>query len=51
LCASAPELEDVVEERCAAVHLDYPFLEPAHQVAWLRRMLDSDQVRGTLRMD
>jgi hypothetical protein len=44
------QMEDVVEGRHAAVYRDHPFLQPADQVAWLRRMLDSDQVRGALRL-
>ena len=45
------EIEDAVEAQHVAVYRDHPFLEPADQVGWLRRMLDSEQVRGALRLN
>jgi len=40
------ELEDVVERQHAAVYRDHPFLQPSDQILWLRRMLESEELRG-----
>jgi RNA polymerase sigma factor (sigma-70 family) len=45
------EIEDVVEGQHAAIYRDHPFLQPADQVAWLRRLLDSEQLQGALHLD
>jgi hypothetical protein len=45
------EIEDVVEAQHAALYRDHPFLEPADHITWLRRMLDSEQVREALRLN
>jgi hypothetical protein len=44
------EIEDVVEQQHVAIYRDHPFLQPADQVGWLRRMLDSEELRGALRL-
>jgi len=44
------EIEDVVEEQHADLYRDHPFLLPADQVAWLRRVLESEGLRGALRL-
>jgi RNA polymerase sigma factor (sigma-70 family) len=49
--ATIREIEDVVEGQHAALYCDHPFLQPADQVAWLRHMLDSEQLRGALRLN
>lgn len=45
------EIEDVVEEQYAAIYRDHPFLQPSDQVSWLRRMLESDDLRGALHLN
>ena len=42
------EIDDVVERQHAAIYRDHPFLQPADQVRWLRRLLESEAVRGAL---
>ncbi len=49
--AAVRKIEDAVEAQHAAIYREHPFLEPADQVGWLRRMLDSDQVRGVLHLN
>lgn len=49
--ASVRGIDDAVERQHAALYREHPFLEPADQAKWLRRMLDSDQVRGALRLN
>ena len=44
------EIEDVVERQHVAIYRDHPFLQPADQVGWLRRMLESEELRGALRL-
>jgi RNA polymerase sigma factor (sigma-70 family) len=44
------EIEDVVERQHADLYRDHPFLQPADQVAWLRRLLQSEDVRGALHL-
>ena len=48
--AAVRKIEDVLEAQHAAVYRDHPFLQPPDQVGWLRRILDSEQVRGALRL-
>jgi RNA polymerase sigma factor (sigma-70 family) len=49
--AAVREIEDVVEAQHAAVYRDHPFFQPTDQVGWLRQMLDSEQIRGALRLN
>src|SRR5207253_2325217 len=42
------EVEDVVERQHAAIYGDHPFLQPADQVGWFRRLLENEAVRGAL---
>ncbi|MHB1038532.1 MAG: RNA polymerase sigma factor [Pirellulales bacterium] len=49
--ATVREIEDVVEGQHAAIFREHPFLQPADQVAWVRRLLDSEQLRGTLHLN
>jgi RNA polymerase sigma factor (sigma-70 family) len=44
------EIEDAVERQHAAIYQDHPFLQPADQVGWLRRMLETEELRGALRL-
>ncbi len=44
------EIEEVVERQHVAIYRDHPFLQPADQVGWFRRMLESEEVRGALRL-
>jgi hypothetical protein len=46
--ATVREIEDVVERQHTDIFRDHPFLQPADQVAWLRRVLQSEDVRGAL---
>jgi RNA polymerase sigma factor (sigma-70 family) len=46
--AAVRDIEDMVEQQHAAIYRDHPFLEPADQVAWLRRMLDSSAPGASL---
>jgi len=45
------EIEDVVERQHAAIYREHPFLQPADQINWLRRMLERDDVRGVLHLN
>jgi RNA polymerase sigma factor (sigma-70 family) len=45
------EIENAVEARHAAIYRDHPFLEPADQTGWLRRMLDSESIRRALNLN
>lgn len=49
--AAVRNIEDAVEQQHAAIFRDHAFLQPADQLAWLRRTLDSEQLRGALRID
>lgn len=42
------EIDDVADQSFAAIYRDHPFLEPAEQVGWLRRILDLPEVRTIL---
>jgi RNA polymerase sigma factor (sigma-70 family) len=50
----APEavraIEDAVEQQHAAIFRDHPFFQPPDQVTWLRRMLETEEMRGALRL-
>jgi RNA polymerase sigma factor (sigma-70 family) len=45
------EIEDVVERQHMAIFREHPFLQPQDQVEWLRRMLESQGLRETLRLN
>jgi RNA polymerase sigma factor (sigma-70 family) len=45
------EIEDIVERQHVAIYRDHPFLQPSDQVSWLRRMLESEDVRGALHLN
>jgi RNA polymerase sigma factor (sigma-70 family) len=45
------EIKDVVEGQYAAIYRDHPFLQPADQVNWLRRMLENQEVRLALHLN
>src|SRR6266481_9342119 len=44
------EIDDVVERQHADIYREHPFLQPADEIMWLRRMLDSDDVRRALQL-
>jgi RNA polymerase sigma factor (sigma-70 family) len=45
------QIEDVLEGQYAAIYRDHPFLQPADQVNWLRRMLENPEVRVALHLN
>lgn len=45
------EIEDVVEQQHAALYREHPFLEPADEIHWLRRLLNRDDVRVALHLN
>ena len=45
------EIEDVVERQHVAIYREHPFLQPPDQVRWLRRMLESEELREALRLN
>jgi RNA polymerase sigma factor (sigma-70 family) len=45
------EIEDVLEGQYAAIYRDHPFLQPADQVNWLRRLLENREVRAALHLN
>jgi RNA polymerase sigma factor (sigma-70 family) len=45
------ELEDAVERQHVALYRDHPFLEPSDQVAWLRRILETREIRAALHLN
>jgi RNA polymerase sigma factor (sigma-70 family) len=45
------EIDDIVERQHAAIFRDHPFLQPADQVSWLRRLLESEDLRGALHLN
>jgi len=49
--AMVHEVEDVVERQHAAIYGDHPFLQPADQVGWLRRLLENEAVRKALHLN
>jgi RNA polymerase sigma factor (sigma-70 family) len=49
--ATVREIEHVLERQHAAIFRDHPFLQPADQVSWLRRMLEGKDVRGALHLN
>jgi len=48
---SVREIEDVVERQHAAIFRDHPFLQPPDQIAWLRRILESRDLRSALNLN
>ncbi len=44
------EIDDVIERQHAAIYRDHPFFQPVDQVAWLRRMLESEELRDALHL-
>lgn len=45
------EIEDLVENQHAAIYREHPFLRPADEIHWLRRLLQRDDVRGALHLN
>ena len=45
------EIDDIVERQHVAIYRDHPFLQPSDQVHWLRRMLETEDVRGALHLN
>jgi len=45
------EIEDVVERQHAALYRDHPFLQPPDPVSWLRRLLESPDLRQALHLN
>jgi RNA polymerase sigma factor (sigma-70 family) len=45
------EIEDIVDRQYASIYREHPFLEPSAQVQWLRRILESQDVRATLHLN
>lgn len=48
---TAREISDVVIRSYAAIFRDHPFLQPADQTQWLRRVLDRPDVRKSLHLN
>jgi RNA polymerase sigma factor (sigma-70 family) len=44
------EIDDAVAVRHAAIYRDHPFLRPSDQVAWVRGLLERDEVRAALNL-
>lgn len=44
------EIKDVVGQQYATIFRDHPFLRPVDQVNWLKRMLESQDVRAALHL-
>ena len=49
--AAAREIDDAVERQHAGIYGDHPFLQHTDQVGWLRRLLDSEPMRGLLHLN
>jgi RNA polymerase sigma factor (sigma-70 family) len=45
------EIDDLVEQQHAAIYRDHPFLRPADEIRWLRRVLQRDDVRSALHLN
>jgi RNA polymerase sigma factor (sigma-70 family) len=45
------EIDDVVERKHASIFREHPFLQPADESHWLRRLLERDDVRGALHLN
>ena len=48
---SVREIEDLVEQQHADIYREHPFLQPVDEIAWLRRMLQREDVRGALHLN
>src|SRR3954447_1943344 len=49
--ATVRQIEDVVERQHADIFREHPFLKPANLVSWLQRLLEGDDLRGTLHLN
>jgi RNA polymerase sigma factor (sigma-70 family) len=49
--ATVREIEDFVERQHADIFRGHPFLQPQDQVGWLRRLLESEDVREALHLN
>ena len=45
------EIDDAVAVRHAAIYRDHPFFRPSDQVAWVRGLLERDEVRAALNLN
>src|SRR6266478_1108875 len=45
------EIDDFVERQHVAIFRDHPFLQPSDQINWLRRVLQSGEVRAALHLN
>ena len=45
------EIDDIAERQHAAIFRDHPFLQPSDQIHWLRRILQSSDVRAALHLN
>jgi RNA polymerase sigma factor (sigma-70 family) len=45
------KIEDFVERQHAALYREHPFLQPADEIAWLRRILETREVRAALHLN
>lgn len=45
------EIEDLVEQQHTSIFREHPFLRPVDEIAWLRRMLQREDVRGALHLN
>jgi hypothetical protein len=45
------EIDDLVEAQHVAIYRDHPFLQPADEIGWLRRILERPDVRGMLHLN
>lgn len=44
-------LQETIDERYAAIYREHPFLQPTDNVRWLRRVLESAEVRSALHLN
>lgn len=45
------EIDEVIAARSVAVFQEHPFLQPSDQVAWVRGLLERDEVRAALHLN
>ena len=45
------DIDDVVEGQYADIYRNHPFLQPADQASWLRRLLETEQIRAVLHLN
>lgn len=45
------EIDSLVEQQHADIYRDHPFLQPADEIDWLRRILQRTDVRGALHLN